>query len=365
MIAITGYTGFVGRHLLECLQKNIENNTQNNQQCNLQNKLQSNTKNKAQKEPYLLLGRDALMAQAAITKEKSTQPSNQSTGHLDLQLLATGDPKHLSELEAQLQDVSILVHLAAKVHQMPSTKNSSVTSDHEYIEMNANATINLARCALNAGVKRFIFMSTIKVNGEETTSQSFFSHSDKPNPSDPYGHSKALAEKQLQQLAVDTDLELVIIRPPLVYGAGVKANFAALMKFVRTKRVNPFAMIKQNKRSFVSVYNLCDFIQTCISHPSLKNETFLVSDDQDLSTSRLIQLLALAQGTKALPIPIPAFVFSLMGRIFRKKMQIIRLTGSLRVDVSHAKNHLAWTPPYTVEQSLQLMNINRNDVNGA
>lgn len=250
-----------------------------------------------------------------------------------------------------LQDVDCIIHCAARVHVM---KDASVNPIEEYREVNTAGTLNLARQAVEAGVKRFIFISSIKVNGEGTQIGSPFKATDKPNPQDPYGQSKAEAEEQLLALAKETGLEVVIIRPTLVYGAGVKANFASLMKLVAKGLPLPFGSITVNRRSLVSVYNLVDLIVTCIDHPNAANQIFLVSDDHDLSTADMVRQMghALSKPTKLIPIPV--FCYSLTGKITGKQDMISRLIGSLQVDITETKRRLDWTPPYKLEDGFKM-----------
>ncbi len=197
-------------------------------------------------------------------------------------------------------------------------------------------------------------MSSIKVNGETTTGKQPFSAKDMRMPEDPYGISKSEAEQQLLELGEQTGMEIVIIRPPLVYGEGVKANFASLMKLVGKGLPLPFRLINKNKRSLVSVYNLVDLIQVCIEHPNAANKVFLASDDHDLSTAEMVALMAKVQGKPNLAIPVPLWCFKLAGKVFDKQEVIDRLTGSLQLDITHTKNTLNWTPPYTVEDGFNL-----------
>jgi nucleoside-diphosphate-sugar epimerase len=215
-------------------------------------------------------------------------------------------------------------------------------------EVNLRGTLNLAKSAAEAGVKRFVFISSIKVNGESTTGNSPYKSTDTPSPEDPYGTSKAEAEEEL--LALGADMEIVIIRPPLVYGFGVKANFAAICKLVIKGIPLPFLLIKSNKRSMVYVENLVSLICECITNKSAANEVFLVSDNHDLSLYQLIKGLSNAAGKGGVMLPIPAFLFELVGKVTGKAAVIDRLCGSLQVDINRTCKTLNWQPPYTVEQ---------------
>ena len=243
--------------------------------------------------------------------------------------------------------VDCIIHCAARAHIMQDEVPEPLT---EYRLVNVQGTLNLARCAVAAGVKRFIYISSIKVNGESTSVNTPFYSSDTLKPNDFYGQSKAEAEEQLIELSKSSGLEVVIIRPTLVYGQGVKANFNTLMKFVSNVKILPFSCIDKNKRSLVSIDNLVDLIITCVDHPKAANEVFLVSDDHDVSTSEMVRELSLALGKTSWQLPIPIWCYNLVGRLFNKSSFIQRLTGSLHVDITHTKNTLDWTPPQTLRE---------------
>jgi nucleoside-diphosphate-sugar epimerase len=248
-----------------------------------------------------------------------------------------------------LQGVSVIVHCAARVHIMSDSVSDPLDS---YRAVNTEGTLNLARQAAQAGVKRFIFISTIKVNGESTKEGQAFTANDTPCPEDPYGVSKSEAEASLLDLAKKTGLEVVIIRPPLVYGEGVKGNFKNLVKLARLPLPLPFGAI-YNRRSMVYVQNLVDLIIVCIEHENAPNRIWLVSDDDDLSLSRLISLVRKALGKPECLLPVPVGVFRLIGKLTRKEQVVDRLIGNLRVDCSKTKEALGWTPSYTVEQGIK------------
>lgn len=250
-----------------------------------------------------------------------------------------------------LKSVDAVIHCAARVHIMGDSARDSLT---EYRAINTEGTLNLARQAAQAGVKRFIFLSTIKVNGESTSHRSPFTAFDKRSPEDAYGISKSEAEEQLLALGSETGMEIVIIRPPLVYGEGVKANFASLMKFVGQGFPLPFRFIKHNKRSLVSVYNLVDLIKVCIDHPRAANQVFLVSDDEDLSTSQMVALMAKVQEKINFSLPLPVWCFKLAAATLKKETVMERLVGSLQLDIEHTKKTLDWVPPYSVEHGFSL-----------
>jgi UDP-glucose 4-epimerase len=248
-----------------------------------------------------------------------------------------------------LANINVVIHCAARVHIM---KDGATDPFAEYHEVNTAGTLNLAQQSADSGVKRFIFISSIKVNGESTTSSPVFLESDSFVPDDPYGLSKYQAEIGLMKIAKETDMEVVIIRPPLIYGPGVKANFLNLVKIAYTRLPLPFGLI-DNQRSMIYVGNLVDFISQCIDHPYAANQVFLVSDGHDLSLRQLLILLRKAQGRSAGLLPIPEFVFRFAGFIFRKSDLIDRLVGSLQVNTNKAQKMLGWKAPFTVEEGIQ------------
>ena len=262
-----------------------------------------------------------------------------------------GEIKPDTQYLAAFKNVDVVIHLAARVHIMNDTASEPLS---EFRAVNTEGSINLARQAAEAGVKRFIFLSSVKVNGESTSNRRPFTAFDRRMPEDPYGQSKSEAEEQLLALGKETGMEIVIIRPPLVYGEGVKANFAALMKLVGKGFPLPFRNINQNKRSLVSVYNLVDLIKACIDHPKAVNQVFLVSDDDDMSTAQMVALMAKTQGKANLSLPVPVWCFKLVGKLFKKEAVVDRLVGSLQLDIQHTKSTLDWAPPYSVEHGFAL-----------
>lgn len=241
-----------------------------------------------------------------------------------------------------LHGVGVVIHCAAKVHEMDPNEESEAG----YYSVNVHGTLNLAEQAKHR-VKRFIFLSTIKVNGEETDTNRF-SANDTPNPEGDYSLSKALAEKGLKKIMQSSQMEVVIIRPPLIYGPNPKGNLRTLSKLVRARL--PLPLIDFNARSLVYLGNLVDFTRLCIEHPGAANEIFLVSDDEDLSTSGLAHRIGNALGVRIIEIPIPMgaleFIFQLVG----KKHYGARLFGNLRIDISKNKQVLNWKPKYTVQE---------------
>ena len=254
-----------------------------------------------------------------------------------------------ADFTSALTGVSTVIHAAARTHIMRDEVAEPLA---EYRRVNVEATLNLARQAAAAGVKRFIFISTVKVNGEQTEPHCVFTAQQQPAPEDAYGQSKAEAELALKQLAAETGMGLVIIRPPLVYGAGVKGNFATLLKLAQKNLPLPLGGIN-NKRSLVALDNLVDLVITCITHPKAANQTFLVCDDNDLSTTELLKLLTIAAGHSPRPLPVPVSWLKLAAKITGKQAVISRLCGNLQLDISHTKNILGWTPPVSVEEGIK------------
>lgn len=249
-----------------------------------------------------------------------------------------------------LTNVDVVIHTAALVHSRLDFNEEKIL---EYNNVNKLGTINLAKQAASAGVKKFIFISSIKVNGETTTLGTPFTAYDIANPLDPYAKSKYDAEVLLLDIGMKTGMDIVIIRPPLIYGPNVKANFASLLNLVSKGLPLPFGCLKYNKRSFVSLGNLVSLIVTCLEHPKAANEIFLVSDDYDLSTADLIYKLGNALGKSTLMLPLPILFFNVLAKLFRKQDVIERLTGCLHVDISKTKKILDWHPPQSVDEGFK------------
>jgi nucleoside-diphosphate-sugar epimerase len=252
------------------------------------------------------------------------------------------------DLTDTLHDIDVVVHVAARAHVMNEKFTNQLS---RYRDINTLATLNLAEQAARAGVKRFIFISTIKVLGNQTMGGRRFTSEDRLNPQDPYSISKAEAEIGLKKIMEKLDMEVVIIRPPLVYGQGVKGNFASLLKLTSLSVPLPFGAI-ENRRSLVSIENLVDLICTCLDHPNAKNQTFLVSDDHDLSTPELCRLLAKAGDYKSRIFPFPrALLWSILS-VIGKKAVYERLLGSMEINIELTKSQLNWKPPHRVKDSL-------------
>jgi nucleoside-diphosphate-sugar epimerase len=248
-----------------------------------------------------------------------------------------------------LGKADVLVHLAARVHVMRDTAVDALAA---FRAVNVQGTLNLARQASASGVKRFVFISSVKVNGEATHKGRPFTAEDLAAPQDAYGISKMEAEQGLRQIAAETGLEVVIIRPTLVYGPGVKANFAALMRAVQRGYPLPLGAV-HNQRSLVALDNLVDFIITCITHPQAANQTFLVSDGQDLSTTELVLGMAQAAGVPARLLPVSVWALHAGASLLGKGDVVQRLCGNLQVDISKARSLLGWVPPVSLEEGLR------------
>jgi len=245
--------------------------------------------------------------------------------------------------------VDVVIHAAARVHVLT---DMAVDSLAEFRRINVEGTLNLARQAVSAGVKRFVFISSIKVNGESTAHGRPYTTADEPSPVDFYGVSKYEAELGLLDIAAKSGIEVVIIRPVLVYGPGVKANFLSMMRWLNKRAPLPFGAI-DNKRSLVALDNLVDLIVTCIDHPAAANESFLVSDDEDLSTTELLQRMAVALGRPTRLLPVPTGLLKAVAVFLGKRDVAQRLLGSLQVDISKTKETLGWTPPVSVDVALK------------
>ncbi|MFZ2169312.1 MAG: SDR family oxidoreductase [Methylococcaceae bacterium] len=253
-----------------------------------------------------------------------------------------------TDWQKALEGVEVVIHLAARAHIMKDTASDALA---EFRRVNVEGTLNLARQALLAGVQRFIFISSIKVNGEGTLLGQPYTEADQVAPVDPYGISKREAEVALHQLAGETGMEIVIIRPPLVYGPGVKANFQSMMRWLEKGMPLPLGAI-YNRRSLVALDNLIDLITTCIHHPAAANQIFIAGDGEDLSTTELLQRLASALGKTAWLVPMPVRVLICVASLLGKQTVAQRLCGSLQVDISKARYLLGWTPPISVDEAL-------------
>jgi nucleoside-diphosphate-sugar epimerase len=308
VILVTGATGFVGRAVVQ-----------------------------------RLLAEDQSRRVAVAVRRDAPKLSDRVLQHV------TGDLESSTDWSAALGDVSAVVHCAARVHVMADTAANPL---EEFRRVNVQGTLNLARQAAAAGVRRFVFVSSIKVNGEVTQLGRPFTADDAPAPVDAYGVSKMEAEEGLRAIASQTGMEVVIIRPTLVYGPGVKANFAAMMRWLKRGVPLPLGVI-HNQRSLVSLDNLVDLIVTCLTHPAAANQTFLASDGEDVSTTELLHRMGQAMGRPARLIPVPASWLKLAAAMVGKQDVAQRLCGSLQVDIEKTRRLLGWTPPLTLDQGLK------------
>ncbi|KAE9636503.1 UDP-glucose 4-epimerase family protein [Aeromonas veronii] len=299
-VILTGASGFVGRHI----------------------------KNTMPREKLILVGRRNL-------DEEYT--------------FFSSDLDENSQYDSIMKDVSCIIHCAARAHVMNEGNDNPYCLYHK---INVDGTLNLARQAAVNGVKRFIYISSIKVNGESTRVNSPFTEKNIPAPEDAYGISKLAAETGLRELSIETNMEVVIIRPPLVYGPGVKANFSAMMNLASKNLPLPLGAIN-NKRSMVALDNLVDLIVTCIDHPKAANKTFLVSDDHDVSTTELLEMMVRAIGKTPRLLPVPMEWLKFAGKLIGKQAVIERLCGNLQVDISYTKEILGWQPPISMEEGIK------------
>lgn len=271
-----------------------------------------------------------------------------ASGHSDVVLIS--DLNENVDWSQALKGVDVVLHLAARAHVMNEELSDPIS---EYRRVNVYGTLNLARQAAAGGVRRFIFISSVKVNGESTEPSHPFTADDTPAPEDDYGQSKAEAEALLKQLAERSGMELTIIRPPLVYGRGVKGNFASLINLVRSGIPLPFGDVINNKRSLVGLDNLVDLILICVHHTNAANQTFLISDGEEVSTAELISMIGAALGQKTRLYRIPIRLISLIASLVGRKETSKRLIGSLQVDITKTCQLLDWKPSVSLVDGLR------------
>ncbi len=293
---------------------------------------------------FLAHQKNAVVAQI---RQANTLSIDELTTH-NIQRLEA-DFTDISSLQQTLLSVQAVVHTAARVHQLRETASDPLAA---YRQINTQGTLALARAAADAGVKRFIFLSSVKVCGEFTQPRQPYT-AIQAAPQDPYGISKWEAELGLRDIAAKTGMEVVIIRPPLVYGPGVKANFLTMMRWLRIGIPLPLGAI-HNQRSLVALPNLVDFIAVCITHPKAANQTFMISDQHDVSTTELLQGLGQALKHPARLISVPQAFLEGGLKLLGKGGMVQRLCGDLTIDASPATELLDWKPPMSVQQGLQL-----------
>lgn len=258
--------------------------------------------------------------------------------------------KHSSPIDTAMHGISVIIHLAARAHVL---KDSAASPLSAYREANVDYTVALANAAVAHGVRRFVFVSSIKVNGDSTSGDYRYTEHSPPTPQDPYSISKWEAEQALMQISAATGLELVILRPPLVYGPGVKGNFAQLLSIVKHGIPLPFASIS-NRRDLIFVNNLVDALVACATHPAAAGKTYLVSDGCSISTPALVDYLASSMGLPKRTFRFPPQLLRLIAKIAGKSAQAERLLDSLQIDSDKIRRELGWIPPYTLQQGLQL-----------
>lgn len=261
--------------------------------------------------------------------------------------VVVGDIDGDTDWDEVLVGLDTVIHLAARVHILNENSKDPLA---EFRKVNVAGTLKLAKSAAKAGIKRFLFVSSIGVNGTYTTLP--YTELDLPNPQDAYGVSKFEAEQALHKLSAKTDMEMVIVRPPLVYGVGVKGNFWQMLKVLTTGIPLPFLSVK-NKRSFIYLENLVDALILCATHPKAAGQTYLVSDGQDISTPDLLRRLSSLMGRSAILLPCSPVFMSLVGRLFGKSKQLNKLVGSLQIDSSKIRCELGWKPPFTLDEGLK------------
>lgn len=265
-----------------------------------------------------------------------------------MEAVSVGSIDEHTDWTGALQGVDTVIHLAARVHVMKDTTADPLA---EYLKVNLLGTANLAQQAAHAGVKRLVYVSSIKVNGEETHGQRSYTEQDIPAPRDPYGISKWQAELSLQHIARETGLEIVIVRPPLVYGPGVKGNFISLLAAIDKGVPLPLAGAR-NARSLVYVGNLVDALIVCANHPAAAGQTYLVSDGEDVSTATLVEKIAKVLGCNSRSFYFPPGLLRAVAALLGRAGQMDRLFGSLRVSEQKIRRELGWAPPYSMEQGL-------------
>ncbi len=260
-----------------------------------------------------------------------------------------GDIGPETDWTVALDGIKTVIHTAARQHVMRETKERPLEL---FRHTNVLGSLNLARQAASAGVQRFVFVSSIKVNGEATALGRPFTAEDDPAPLDPYGITKLETERALLALAQETGMEVVIVRPPLVYGPNVKGNFASIIKAVRKGVPLPFASVDTNRRSMVSIENLVSLLITCLSHPKAANQIFLVCDGEDVSTATLLRRLGVAMGTSARLFPVPSTLLNLAATAIGRRDIAQRLLGNLQVDDKKTRELLNWNPSQSLDEAL-------------
>jgi nucleoside-diphosphate-sugar epimerase len=260
--------------------------------------------------------------------------------------VVVGDINAGTDWNQALRNVDLVLHVAARAHIL----GDEPCNAHLYTETNVHGTQRLAEAAARAGVQRLVFMSSVKVNGEDS-GNGVYGPDDVPHPRDAYGESKALAEGSLRAVAAQTSMQTVCVRSPLVYGPGVRANFLRLLNWVYEEWPLPLGAV-HNRRSLVSLWNLCDLLVHVLGHPAAANRTWMVSDGEDLSTPDLVRRMGSAMNRRVRLLPVPAGLLHLAGGVMRRKAEVARLCGSLAVDVTRTRDELGWSPPVSFDEGL-------------
>jgi nucleoside-diphosphate-sugar epimerase len=266
-----------------------------------------------------------------------------------IEMVCVGEISPSTDWSAALSDIDAVVHLAARVHVMRETSRDPL---EQFRRVNVQGTLNLARQASKAGVRRLIYLSSIKVNGEQTRTGQPFRSQDPPDPRDAYGLSKLEAERGLLEMSASCALQTVVIRPPLIYGPGVKANFQAMMRWVHRDVPLPLGGVTDNRRSLLALENLTSLIATCLQHPAAGNRILLASDGEDLSTAELLMRLGTALGHRAKLLAVPPALLMAGGRLVGRQDLVRRLLGSLQVDIGETRKVLGWEPPTTFDRAV-------------
>jgi nucleoside-diphosphate-sugar epimerase len=272
-----------------------------------------------------------------------------TTRHKFAKAIPVGPIDRQTDWSFAMTGCDAVVHTAARVHQLHDDASDRLAA---FRAVNVEGTLQLARQANEAGVRRLILVSSVKVLGEATAPGQSFRHGDPSAPLDPYAISKHEAEVGLNEFAASNGMQVVIVRPPLIYGPGVRANFAAMMRAVQRGLPLPLGAVTHNRRSLVALDNLVDLLITCINHPAAANQTFLVSDGEDLSTTDLLRRMGQAMGKPARLLPVPPALLRAGASLLGKGDVAQRLLGSLQVDITHTRDTLGWAPPISVDEGL-------------
>lgn len=303
---------------------------------------------------FLITGANGFVGQSLCAELLQRRHSVRGVVRSSAQLIAGVEIARVGDIDAKtdwleaLRGIDVVIHLAARVHVM---KDAVADPLAEFLKVNLYGTENLAQQAAQAGVKRLVYVSSIKVNGEGTHGQHRYTEQDVPAPQDPYGVSKWRAEQALQDIAQETGLEVVVVRPPLVYGAGVKGNFSSLLAAIDKGRPLPLAGAC-NVRSLLYVGNLIDALICCATHPDATGKTYLLCDGEDVSTASLVKNIAAALECRDRSFYLPPVLLRVVAAMLGRSAQVDRLFGSLSVSNAKIRKELNWLPPYTLAQGL-------------